>query len=109
MPRGGRRPGAGAPKGNLNALKSGKRSKQVKAVIIALMAVPETRNVLLQFNRMERNRTALLQEAVKHYARLLQLPSRQRSINAIRRKSNLQRKRRRKTISQSDSRPNPHV
>ena len=90
MPRGGKRPGAGAPRGNLNALKSGKRSKQVKAVIIALMAVPETRNVLLQFNRMEHNRMDLLQEALNHYARLLQLPSRQRSINAIKRKPNLQ-------------------
>ena len=29
MPRGGKRPGAGAPKGNLNAVKDGEYSKQM--------------------------------------------------------------------------------
>ena len=88
MPRGGRRPGAGAPKGNLNALRTGARSKQLKAVIIALMTVPETRRVLLLFNRLEQKRLAELTEAINHYAMLLQLPSRERSIKSIRRKQN---------------------
>ena len=36
--RGGRRPGAGAPKGNLNGLKTGRYSKQVQALKIALQS-----------------------------------------------------------------------
>jgi len=44
---GGKRPGAGAPKGNLNALKHGRRSKQF-AEIGALIAQSDTaRNALL--------------------------------------------------------------
>ncbi len=85
MPRGGKRPGAGAPKGNLNALRSGARSQQVKAVLIALLTVPETRRVLLHFSRMEQRRLQLLQKAVNRYARLLQGPSKRRSINAVKR------------------------
>ena len=33
MPRGGRRPGAGAPRGNLNAMRGGKHSPRARAVI----------------------------------------------------------------------------
>ena len=47
MPRGGRRPGAGAPKGNLNALKTGAYSRQLGAAIGALLSVPQTRAVML--------------------------------------------------------------
>ena len=36
MPRGGKRPGAGAPKGNLNRLKHGKHSKQLSGVISSM-------------------------------------------------------------------------
>jgi hypothetical protein len=82
--RGGRRPGAGAPRGNLNALRGGRRSKQFKAVIIALLVVPETRRVLLHFSRMEQRRRDQLADAVNNYARLLRLPSRERTIKAIR-------------------------
>ena len=35
MPRGGRRPGAGAPRGNLNAVKHGLESIQVKSALRA--------------------------------------------------------------------------
>ena len=101
MPRGGRRPGAGAPKGNLNALRTGTRSKQLKAVIIALLAIPETRRVLLHFSRMEQRRRALLQDAVNHYARLLGLPSRERTITAARRHQIHRATRTAKTITQS--------
>ena len=87
-PRGGRRPGAGAPKGNLNALRTGTRSKQLKAVVLALLIVPQTRHVLLHFSRLEQNRRALLAEAIGAYARLLKLPSRERSIKSIQRKQN---------------------
>ena len=40
MPRGGPRPGAGAPKGNLNALKHGKASRQLKQVSAILAVLP---------------------------------------------------------------------
>lgn len=82
--RGGRRPGAGAPKGNMNRLSSGLRSRQMKTFIIVNMAVPELRNVLFRLHRMSRRETALLALAINDYARLLQLPSRQRSIKSVR-------------------------
>jgi hypothetical protein len=85
MPRGGRRPGAGAKPGNLNALRSGAHSKQFKALIIALMAYPEIRRVLLHFSRLDQHQRDLLGQAVNRYARLLSLPSRERSIKAVRR------------------------
>ena len=88
MSRGGRRPGAGAPRGNLNALRTGARSKQLKTLVIVLMAVPETRRVLLHLNRLEQKRRAELTEAINCYAGLLQLPSRERSIKSIQRKQN---------------------
>ncbi len=84
MPRGGRRPGAGAPRGNLNALRTGNRSKQLRALVFALMLVPQTRRVLLHFSKMEQHRRALLRDAVNRNARLLQLPSRERSVKAMR-------------------------
>lgn len=40
MPRGGRRPGAGAPKGNWNALSSGGRSKRLRALVLSLRDDP---------------------------------------------------------------------
>ena len=70
MPRGGRRPGAGAPRGNLNALRTGARSKQVKTVMLALLIVPETRRVLLHFRRMEERRRLELTDAMNDYALL---------------------------------------
>ncbi len=45
--RGGRRPGAGAPKGNLNALKHGRRSAQFAQLGALLASLPQTRNALL--------------------------------------------------------------
>ena len=41
MPRGGRRPGAGAPKGNMNALKHGRTSAAYKRLIEIISADPE--------------------------------------------------------------------
>ncbi|HEY4685588.1 MAG TPA: hypothetical protein VII57_06025 [Dehalococcoidia bacterium] len=35
MPRGGRRPGAGAPADNLNALRHGRRSRQLRGLFVA--------------------------------------------------------------------------
>ncbi len=47
MPRGGRRPGAGAPRGNLNALNGGARSRRLGAVLAALLSEPEIRQIIL--------------------------------------------------------------
>ncbi|HUF53903.1 MAG TPA: hypothetical protein VMR52_09050 [Dehalococcoidia bacterium] len=49
--RGGRRKGAGAPKGNLNALKHGRRSRQVTKLAAALATVPETHDALIALAR----------------------------------------------------------
>ena len=46
--RGGKRPGAGAPKGNINHLKHGRRSKTMKA-IVAMLHDPEKRQDLVEF------------------------------------------------------------
>ena len=91
MPRGGRRPGAGAPRGNLNALKNGTRSRHLRTLIIALMAFPQTRAALLHLrakgaptcNNAQQRRLDRLQRAVNQYARLLRLPSRDRTIKSI--------------------------
>jgi len=41
MPRGGRRPGAGAPRGNMNAFRHGKSSAQYQRLLEILSADPE--------------------------------------------------------------------
>ena len=43
MPRGGRRPGAGAPKGNYNAFKHGRNSRRLQELAAILALVPRTR------------------------------------------------------------------
>jgi hypothetical protein len=53
--RGGRRPGAGAPKGNLNALKHGANSQQLRDLAIALSLVPDTRKALVRLVRRHRH------------------------------------------------------
>lgn len=69
--RGGRRPGAGAPKGNTNALKTGRHSVRVKAVIDALLADPETREVLLRLGSKGRVRNIYARELALAMARLM--------------------------------------
>ena len=41
MPRGGKRPGAGAPKGNFNAVRSGNHSSRMLLVYLALVNHPD--------------------------------------------------------------------
>ena len=73
----------GAPRGNLNALKSGKRSKQLKRLVVALMADPGTRKLLLALRELDQRRLDQLQDAVNHYAGLLHKASRQRTIDSV--------------------------
>ena len=56
--RGGRRPGAGAPKGNLNALKHGENSRQLQQLALALSLVPDARKALNRLARRQRRREA---------------------------------------------------
>ena len=56
--RGGRRPGAGAPKGNLNALKHGENSRQLQQLALALSLVPEARKALNRLARRQRRQQA---------------------------------------------------
>lgn len=69
--RGGKRPGAGAPRGNLNGLKSGRYSKQVKALKLALRTVPRTADVLRNLDAAGDQKRALMARALHHYAELL--------------------------------------
>lgn len=52
--RGGRRPGAGAPKGNFNALKHGRRSQQFAELGALLAASPAIREALLNMGRKQK-------------------------------------------------------
>ena len=56
MPRGGRRPGAGAPMGNLNALKHGLRSKQVQQLAREFARSPAMRSYLARLQRLAQQR-----------------------------------------------------
>lgn len=57
MPRGGRRPGAGAPKGNTNAIKHGRYSSHAKALVNALATDPEAQRILLGLKRYQDRQT----------------------------------------------------
>ena len=71
MPRGGPRPGAGAPKGNLNALKTGTHSKQLRAAIGALLAVPETRRAMLALLQRKQRDTRRFRDIIFNAAKLV--------------------------------------
>ena len=54
---GGSRPGAGAPKGSLNALKHGRTSRRQAELLEAIMEIPEAREALIDLaNRNRRQR-----------------------------------------------------
>ena len=54
MPRGGKRPGAGAPKGTLNAFKHGRNSRQYLRLLELASQDPETRRLLAKVARGNR-------------------------------------------------------
>ena len=72
----------GAPKGNLNALKSGKRSKQLKRLVIALMADPGTRKLLLALREKDQRRPQQPQHAVNPSAGHAAPPPVQNSVGS---------------------------
>ena len=82
-PRGGRRPGAGAPKGNLNAFKTGRYSKRLAALRAALDAMPKTANTLLQMTGRDRRKMEMLAHGLQSYAEILLLVARGGSIDDL--------------------------
>ena len=61
--RGGKRPGAGAPKGNLNALKHGQNSAQLRALLV-VFHTPAVRDLLTRLlDRRARRNVQLQQDA----------------------------------------------
>lgn len=58
--RGGRRPGAGAPKGNVNGIKTGRYSHRFFAAALMIAAVPELR---VFFEAIQRESDRLQREA----------------------------------------------
>ena len=59
---GGKRPGAGAPKGNLNALKHGRRSRQFAEIGAVLAEHPDVRGALLHAARRRNKQNARAEE-----------------------------------------------
>lgn len=98
-PRGGRRPGAGAPKGNLNALKpalersegTGRYSRRLTALRAALDAMPITADMLVQITGRDRRKPVLsategmemLALGLQAYAEMLLLIARGGSIDDL--------------------------
>lgn len=69
--RGGRRPGAGAPRGNLNALKHGRCSRQFAEIGALVASSPEARALLLTLSRRHQQRELRADEAAADvFARL---------------------------------------
>ncbi len=71
--RGGRRTGAGAPKGNLNALKTGRYSKRLTALRAALEAMPKTAGLLAKATARDRRKMEMLAYGLQSYAEILLL------------------------------------
>ena len=69
MPRGGRRPGAGAPKGNHNALKTGKYSKRFREAMSNLINTPEFRAILVSYQKRQIKNQQLADHVVKEAIR----------------------------------------
>lgn len=51
---GGARPGAGAPKGNLNALRHGRNSRYQRQLVQLLAQIPQARDALIQIAKRRR-------------------------------------------------------
>ena len=83
-PRGGKRPGAGAPRGNLNALKTGRYSKRLAGLRAALTAMPATASLLVQMTGRDRRKMEMLAHGLQSYAEMLLLTARGGSIDDLR-------------------------
>lgn len=81
-PHGGRRPGAGAPRGNLNALKHGRNSSYQQRLLAALVTVPEIAEALAvlaarrrkQQRKAEAGAAALLSDLLRRTGEVVLAP-----------------------------------
>ncbi len=64
MPAGGRRPGAGAPKGNLNAIKTGRYSPRLEAAFRIAMTHDDIRPIFLALIEKRRRENTLFHALV---------------------------------------------
>jgi ABC-type Fe2+-enterobactin transport system substrate-binding protein len=64
--RGGRRPGAGAKPGNLNALKHGRRSAQFSQLGVLLASIPQTWQALLDLARRHQLKQRKAEQVAAH-------------------------------------------
>ena len=71
MPRGGFRKGAGAPRGNLNALKSGRYSAQLNAAFRAVVSREDIRPIFLAVLEKRRRDNLRFQALVIATAKLV--------------------------------------
>ncbi|MFQ5933537.1 MAG: hypothetical protein ACE5KI_02720 [Dehalococcoidia bacterium] len=73
--RGGKRPGAGAPKGNLNRLKHGRNSRQLQILVDLVAEIPELRDMFLAYHRsLQRKNRQARRAAFDILSQLLQPP-----------------------------------
>jgi len=82
--RGGRRPGAGAPKGNLNAVKSGRYSRAHQRAVLIIASVPELQGYLRALLRAQtRDRDRIVDgEIAVALSALAESPSLRESIKS---------------------------
>ncbi len=72
--KGGRRPGAGAPRGNMNALRTGRYSERFLRGALMIALLPEVRLIFAALRRQDENRyRQLFYEAVAAADRAAQL------------------------------------
>ena len=69
--RGGRRPGAGAKRGNINALKTGRYSNRVRALRGVLQALPQHKALLAGMTRGDKRRAETLGYALMFYGEIV--------------------------------------
>jgi hypothetical protein len=75
MPRGGKRPGAGAPKGNLNALKHGRHSTQLLAFTYLLLRSPAGRKIMSRLTQETARGGNALHKSTRQMARRIEQKS----------------------------------
>lgn len=83
MPRGGWRPGAGAPKGNINGLKSGLYSRQLKALNLAMEQMPGHGDLIRRLTAGNVRNVELLAYVMRWYSDILLMKAHGGSIDDL--------------------------
>ena len=80
--------GPGAPRGNLNALKSGASSRQLKALVHKLLLDPELRRLILAFAHKQQLQNRWMEGSINAYVAQLRrqtCPERSRRVERAKR------------------------